>query len=151
MKPRYGRRIWVPCLRSERRRTALSLASELISSATSPSSRAFPECGSVCGASASSCKPLSLKPFPSHPHPKSGGRLSCFATVWSALPGPSSQLESLSGPGMQGVEPSAAETGSGSLGQQLHFRPQPQRQPLLQAPPARDHMKPVPDLPDSRG
>lgn len=122
----------------------MSLTLEPISSATShPSVRAFPECGSARGASSCFCKSLSPQPFPLHPHPKSEGRFSsCFATVWSVLPGPSSPLQSFSGPGMQqGVGPSAAKAGSGSLGQQLHFWPQPQRQPLLHVQPAPEHTK----------
>lgn len=82
-----------------------------------------------------------LQPFPLPPHPQPSWKPFLFGR-WGSLP---SCSFSLSGPWLQGgsggIWPN--RTRSGSLGQRLHFRPQPQGQPLLRVRPAAlaDHMK----------
>lgn len=106
-------------------------------------SLASPECGSVSSASLCFCKSLSPKPFPLDPHPSQMEGFPVLSQCALLSWGPLLSCSLFSGPGMQGVGPSAAKTGSGSLGQQLHFRPQPQRQPLrlVRPAPLAEHIK----------
>lgn len=119
----------------------VSLCSTFISSRNSPSP-VSPQCGSAALHPASVNLQV-LQPFPLFPHPQPGWKAFLFGHCGLL---PSCSFFSLSGPwlrgGSGGVWP--CTTGSGSLGQPLHFRPQPQGLPLLQVQPAplADHVKP---------
>lgn len=106
-----------------------------------PCLRVSPQCGSAVPHPASVNLQV-LQPFPLSPH--QAGRLSCLVTAVCSQAVASSLCLALGcGVGV-GVSGPARPTGSGSLGQLLHFRPQPQGLPLLQVGPAplADHVKP---------
>lgn len=94
----------------------------------------------ICGASSCFCKPSNPAAFPITSPPPVG--LEGFP-VWSLRPLPSCSFF-LSGPWLRGGSGGVWPwTGSGSLGQRLYLRPQPQGQPLgVQPAPLADHVKP---------